>query len=501
MAKENQQKNSFIFPTSIPALQKKVETELQNKPDLSFNVYQKNGQKIAVFFIPYLIDSRDFEQFILHALLDMEEKWTTNEVILNRIPIKLEKPMDKLSEIIQGLVDGRVFIYIEHETEVINYDLGNAEKRSLEKAETESIVLGPQLTFTESLTTNMNVISWRLNTPDLAMEKVNVGERVSKEVRIIYLSSVANETDVNTMRQRLTELQVDVIEDAHMLKQYINDSSTTVFPLFANTELIDRAMYAIKQGKIAVLVEDSPLALIAPSTFFSFYESTEDMYLHWNSGTLLRMLRLISAFLTVLLTPMYVVATTFHYEMIPTQLLISIGQSRSAVPFPPILEVLLLELVIELLREAGARLPTKVGQTIGIVGGVVVGTAAVQAGITSNILVILITLSALASFTTPSYIMGTSIRLIRFPVIILSGFYGIIGIMFGLSFLMIHLLKLSSLGRSYLSPLYPLQLSDFNLAFFRLPEQRQGNRFKSYQMKDKRIFKKKKAMERKDIDE
>lgn len=216
------------------------------------------------------------------------------------------------------------------------------------------------------------------------------------------------------------------------------------------------------------------------------------MYLHWNSGTFLRMLRLIAAFITFLLTPMYVVATTYHYEIIPTQLLISIGQSRAAVPFPPILEVLLLELVIELLREAGARLPTKVGQTIGIVGGVVVGTAAVQAGITSNILVILITLSALASFTTPSYIMGTAIRLIRFPVIIISGFYGIIGVMFGLSFLIIHLVKLSSLGRSYLAPLYPLQLADFNKVFFRLPEQRQGRRFKSYQLKDKRIFDKRK---------
>ncbi len=498
MNQKDQSSNS-IFPTTVSALQKRLEKEMQHKPDLSFNIYQKNDKQLVVFFIPYLIDMTKIEQFILHTLLNIEVKWT-NEVVRNEIPMKLEKSTANLNEIEDGLVDGRVFIYVEQENEVINYDLGNAEKRSLEKAETESIVLGPQLAFTESLTTNMNVMSWRLNTSDLAMEKVSVGERIPKEMRIVYLNSVANETDVNTMRQRLTDLEIDMIEDAHMLKQYINDSSTTVFPLFATTELIDRTIYAVKQGKIAVLVEDSPLAIIAPSTFFSFYESTEDIYLHWNSGTLLRFLRFFSAFLTVLLTPMYVVATTFHYELIPTQLLISIGQSRAAVPFPPILEVLLLEFVIELLREAGARLPTKVGQTIGIVGGVVVGTAAVQAGITSNILVILITLSALASFTTPSYIMGTSIRLVRFPVIILSGLYGIIGIMFGLSFLVIHLVRLSSLGRSYLAPLYPLRLTDFNLAFFRLPKHRQGNRFKSYRLKDKRIANKKKAMEIKDID-
>lgn len=500
MAQEKNQSKNTIFPTTIQTLIKELNEKAQNKPDLKFSIYQKDGIKLVLFCIPYLIDVQKTDQILLHNILDMEAEWT-NKALLNNIPLKHEKPLSSAEEIIDGLVNGKAFVYIEHEKSVINYDLANAEKRPLEKAETESIVLGPQLAFTESITTNMNALTYRLKTPDLTMEKHSVGERVSKEVRIAYLNSVANETDVDTMRQRINELEVDMIEDAHMLKQYINDSSTTVFPLFAATELIDRTVYSIKQGKIAVLVEDSPIALIAPSTFFSFYESTEDMYLHWNSGTFLRMLRLIAAFITFLLTPMYVVATTYHYEIIPTQLLISIGQSRAVVPFPPILEVLLLELVIELLREAGARLPTKVGQTIGIVGGVVVGTAAVQAGITSNILVILITLSALASFTTPSYIMGTAIRLIRFPVIIISGFYGIIGVMFGLSFLIIHLVKLSSLGRSYLAPLYPLQLADFNKVFFRLPEQRQGRRFKSYQLKDKRIFDKKKALERKDIDE
>lgn len=500
MRQVKKRNSSSTFPLTIEALKKKIEEKTLNKPDLNFNVYEQNNKKVVVFCIPYLIDVQKVDQQLLHTLLDMEKEWT-NDAILNEIPLKREQPVSNINEIIKGLVDGKVYLYVEQEKSVINYALAKVEKRSLEKAEKESIVVGPQLAFTESLTTNLNVLSWRLKTPDLAMEKISVGERVPKGARIIYLNSVANETDVDTIRQRIEELEVDMIEDIHMLKQYINDDSMTVFPLFLTTELIDRAVYAIKQGKIAVMVEDSPLALIAPSTFFSFYESTEDMYLQWNSGTFLRLLRMIAIIITILLTPMYVVATTYHYEIIPTQLLISIGQSRSAVPFPPIMEVLLLELVIELLREAGVRLPTKVGQTIGIVGGVIVGTAAVQAGITSNILVILVTLGTLASFTTPSYIMGTALRLIRFPIIILSGFYGIIGLMFGVSFLVIHLLKLNSLGRPYLSPLYPLQLADFNKTFFRLPEQKQGKRFLSYQLKDKRIFNKKKATEKKDIDE
>ncbi|WP_337020151.1 spore germination protein, partial [Oceanobacillus massiliensis] len=166
-----------------------------------------------------------------------------------------------------------------------------------------------------------------------------------------------------------------------------------------------------------------------------------------------------------------------------------------------IFEAIFLELMIELLREAGARLPTKVGQTIGIVGGVVVGTAAVQAGITSNILIIFITISALASFTSPSYLMGTTIRLLRFPMILLAGMLGIIGIMFGLSFLIIHLLRITSLGRPYLSPIYPFRWMDLNKALFRLPQQFQGKRFVSYRPKELLRFKKRKGMEKKDIDE
>lgn len=320
------------------------------------------------------------------------------------------------------------------------------------------------------------------------MEKIDIGKRNAKETRIIYIPSIANETDVNTMRQRLSELEIDMVEDIHMLKQYILDSSFSIFPQFVASELVNRSVYSLKEGKIVVLIEDSPLALIAPSTFFSFFESTEDRYFQWELSSFIRLLRLLAAFITLILTPMYVVAITYHFELVPSKLLATLGESRSIVPFPPILEVIFLEIVIELLREAGARLPTKVGQTIGIVGGVVVGTAAVQAGITSNVLIILVTLSALASFATPNYVMGNTLRIIRFPLIILAAYYGIIGLMFGICLLLIHLIRLESLGRPYLSPIYPLRLADFNKVFFRLPEQFQGKRFLSYRLKDERLF-------------
>src|SRR5699024_5008303 len=213
-------------------------------------------------------------------------------------------------------------------------------------------------------------------------------------------------------------------------------------------------------------------------------ESTEDLYMRWHAGSFLRLLRIIAIFFSVIVTPLYVAIVSFQYDVIPTKLLITVGQSRAKVPFSPIMEALLLEFLIEFLREAGARLPTKVGQTRGIVGGIVIGQAAVEAGITSNILLIVVGMSALASFTEPSYLLGTTVRVVRMPLIIMAGVFGLFGIIFSICFFVIHLLRLTSLGRPYLVPMYPLRLQDFNKVFFRTPFKYDSKRAKSYQPKN-----------------
>ena len=500
MRKRLKSQSNNIFPIKVDELEKLMKSKFENNPDLSFSIYEHQNKKIGVFFISYLVEMEKVEDHILKTLIEGNKEWT-NQSILNEIPLNSGQTIEKIEDILERILIGEVFIYIEDETAAVSYLLLLKEKRSLAKAETETVVVGPQIAFTESLVTNLNIIRWRIRSTDLVLEKIMVGERFPTEVRMVYVKSLANETDVNTMRERLQELVVDEIEDSNVLLQYIEDSSTSVFPQFYSTELPDRASFAISKGRIGVLMEDSPSAILAPSTFFSFFESTEDLYMRWNAGSFLRILRMFSMFVSVLLTPMYVAAITFHYEIIPPQLLVSIGQSRAGVPFSPIFEAMFLELMIELLREAGARLPTKVGQTIGIVGGVVVGTAAVQAGITSDILIIFVTISALASFTAPSYLMGTSIRVIRFPMIVLAGMLGIIGIMFGICFIIIHLLKLTTLGRPYLTPIYPFRFGDLNKVLFRLPQNYQWKRFVSFQPKNIIRFRKEKADRKKDIDE
>lgn len=489
-----------IFPMKIEELEKLLQNRFENNPDLSFTVYDHENKKIAVFFISYIVETQWVHESLVKTLLEGNEPWT-NKAILNNIPLAAAEKKTKLQELLDGLLIGKVFVYIEGEDAALSYLLLKKEKRSLGQAETESLVLGPKVGFTESLITNLNMIRWNIRSENLVMEKYTVGKQEPREVRLVYIKSVANTSDINTMRQRLTELDIDNVDDSSVLMQYLEDSSRSIFPQFLSTELPDRFCYSISRGRIGVLVENSPTSIIAPSTFFSFFESTEDLYMRWNVGSFLRILRYLSFLLSTLLTPIYVSVVTFHYEIIPTSLLVNLGQSRAAVPFPPILEVLILELLIELLRESGARLPTKVGQTIGIVGGVVIGTAAVEAGITSNVLLIVVALSALASFTAPNYLMGTTARLIRFPMIFLAGTLGIVGIVYGMSFLVVHLLKLTSIGRPYLAPIYPFRWEDLNKVIFRLPNDFQNKRFISYRPKKAIRYSKKDARKRRDIDE
>ncbi|WP_241657148.1 spore germination protein [Halobacillus salinus] len=477
---------------------KEMKKQFNDSPDLICKEFQFRNQTLVIHFVNYQVKKDLLERDLLGTLTSAKRAWSVED-LQNKIPLASSTVERSLANISPALIHGSVSVYIEGESQVVLFALPNLERRALNRAETESLVFGPQISFTESLVTNMNVIRWRLDTDDLVVEKLIVGERIKSEVRLVYLKSLANEENVQTMRQRISDLKVDEVEDTSVLGQMIEDSSSTVFPQLITTELPDRFCNSISKGRVGVLVDKSPTTLIGPMSFFNFFESTEDLYMRWNMGTFIRFLRLFAMFLSIVLTPFYVAALTYHYEIIPSSLLISLGQSRATVPFPPVIEALLLEMLIEFLREAGARLPTKVGQTMGIVGGIVLGQAAVKAGFTSNILIIIIALSALASFTAPSYLMGSAIRIIRFPIIILAGAWGLIGIVFALSFLAIHLLKQHSLGRPYLAPLYPFEWKDFNDTIFRTTFQKNDRRPNYIMTKDRYRFDKQKSNKKNDV--
>lgn len=439
------------------------ETTLSDFGD-SFDLVHRsfNDDEIHIVYLNSLVDSKTLEWEILSPLREMP---------LNHLEQSFQQSLFKREnnqeKVINGILDGNVSLFAGANTYLIN--VSGFEERSITQSETESVINGPHDSFNEALKTNVSLIRRRVRSPRLKMIKLSVGEISKTRVLLIYIEGIANMDMVNRLKERIQSVKVDSITDSNVLIQIIDDHQHSPFPQFYTTERPDVAVAKLYSGKIIGLVDDSPNIFCTPSSFFDFFESPDDYNQRWIIGTMVRILRYLALFITLILTAFYVSICTYHYEMIPQSLLQSIMQSRSRVPFPPIVEAIFLEIVIELLREAGARLPTKIGQTIGIVGGIVIGQAAVEAGITSNILIIVVAVSAIASFIVPSYIMSASIRTVRFLFILAAGFLGNIGIFFTFGIVIVHLTGLTNLSSPYFMPISPTYFKDWMDSIVRGP--------------------------------
>ncbi|MGD6968697.1 spore germination protein [Rossellomorea vietnamensis] len=399
------------------------------------------------------------------------EKLNDIDDIKKIIPIEDIVITEDLNEIETKILKGYVVLQIREKDQkcaLINMADTKAGMREENNVENEYSVIGPRIGFVENIVTNINLLRQNINSPNLIFKEIHIGSYSHTKVVIAYIDGVTNDQYIQTMTQRLQDINFDVVFDSSQLHQIIEDNSLTPFPLFLSTERIDKAAFALIKGQVVVFNHGSSYAITGPSTLLDFFSSPEDYYLPWLLGSFFRLIRVFSVLFSIFATPTYVAILTFHYEIIPRIMLNTLGFSRHNVPFPPVLEVLFLELTIELLREAGARLPTKVGQTLGIVGGIVIGQASVEAALTSNVLLIMVALAALASFTTPNYKMSNTIRFLRFPLILFASIWGMLGIVVGICFILVHLTRLESLGAPYTVPLYPFRPKDLGDTFFRL---------------------------------
>jgi hypothetical protein len=460
------------------------------------NEKAKNPYMIAYF--SSLVDSEVIHRDILPYIKQSDKV----EHLETLIPIQEVTPVKDTSDFKDKIHEGYVYLsYLSEREKGVLIQAQKTEKRAINAPEVEFSVIGPKEAFIESIDTNIHLIRKRLPVPELYVEEIIIGKLSRSKIAIIYVEGIADKENVNTMRQRIQDIDFDMITDSAFVAQIISDNENSPFPQVLDTERPDRVASVLAEGKIAVLVEDSPHALIAPTTLVEFFSSYEDYLFNWYVASFIRLVRLFAVGFSVLITPLYVAALTYHYELIPKDLMATLITSRREIPLPPILEALFLELTIELLREAGARLPTKVGQTIGIVGGIVIGTASVEAGLTSNVLLIMVALAALASFTTPVYKMGNTIRLIRFPFLLFAHLWGLIGIVYCFCLLITHLIHLTSLGRPFLEPIYPPRLKDLKDAFIRLPFAKLVERPVQLRVKDKLRFNPAEGKVKKDIDE
>lgn len=472
-----------------------------NTADLIVEHLDEENGRVRINYLSSMVDQGFIRKELLPRLTRLDLSKATIRDIEVEVGSTVEQRVSEQEKIINRLINGDIYIHVVGEKYGISIPADGSKQRTITPPEIESNVLGPQIAFVESLATNISIIRKYLPVSQLIYESQKLGKIDNTDVAILYLDHIANEQNVQIARQRISDINIDRVIDANTLAQLIEDNSYTIFPLLQVTQRPDRVIAGLTDGQIAILVDGSPYAIVGPTSLMQFFQASEDFYFRWNIATFLRFLRLIAIVLSLLLAPAYVATLTYHYEMIPVKMLIQLSQSRARVPFPPLMEAVMLEGIIELLREAGARLPTKVGQTIGIVGGIVIGQAAVQAGFTSNILIIIVALGALSSFIAPSYVLGSAIRVIRFPMIFLAGIWGGIGIAIGFSFLISHLLRQTSFGRPFLEPIYPLRILDLKDSFLRLPYQFFSHRPIFLRPKDDRRFHLDQALKIKDIDE
>lgn len=345
----------------------------------------------------------------------------------------------------------------------------------------EQAIRGSHEGFVESIDLNISLLRKEIFTHDLVVKSYFVGRESKTNITIIYMHSIAEKDVINLLEKKIKDIKNDSAFSSGIIEDYLEENPLSPFPQFLNTERPDRVIANLNEGKVAMFVDSSPTAIIGPATFFSFYQTVDDFNSQTLIGTFYRLLRILSFPIAILLPSFYIAILSFHPEILPIELSRKVKQIVDEIPYRPILEALIVEVIIEMIREASIRLPAPIGQTIGIVGGLVVGDAIVNAGLASNIMIIVVALTALASFTTPSHEMNSAIRLLRFPFMMLGSFFGFLGIAIGSMILYIHLLNLSSLKQPYLSPFIPFQPKEFKKVFFREPYvklRRQTNNFK-----------------------
>ncbi|AWC62479.1 MULTISPECIES: spore germination protein [Bacillus cereus group] len=438
------------------------------KASSDFVNYHTSDDETMPYWISYYrpsLDGEKLQKYLMPTLL--ERTCSTLEELKEHIPMSGIIITNDLQKIEDMVLKGHAIVQLhEKDPKCLLANIAIDNYRAPTAPLNESTVVGPQEGFVEDIDTNINLVRKRLPVLALQTKEIIIGAFSKTKVVMMYLDNLAEKENVAFLEESLRTIKYDQINDSSYIQELMGEKS--IFPLYINTERTDRVTKALIDGKIAIFVDGSPSVLLTPVSYFDFFVSPEDYNVSWMYATFSRMLRLIAVLFSICATPLYVAVLSYHYELIPSDLLETLILSRAQVPFPPLIEALFLELAIDLLREAGARLPMKVGQTLGIVGGIVIGQASVEAGLTSNILLIIVALSALASFITPIYKMGNTVRLLRFPFLISAELGGLLGIVLGFLFLFTHLFRLSSLRKPY-ALFYPARKQSFKDSWVRFP--------------------------------
>jgi spore germination protein KA len=461
--------------TVIPASEESISNDIDlniKYIEKCFNYPQNNDiivrrlrvagkHRAFIFYVDGMIDRVTINNSIVKPLMD-SSKFTdasgeelTDYIIESVIETNQIKKVMTQAEAISEVLSGNTGVYVNGYRHYIVCETKGYEKRSVEKPQVEGVVKGAQEAFNENLRTNITLVRRILKNKDLSAEFIDVGKRNNGKCAVLYMDGLTNPAIVEEVKRRITGISTDFIIGDGIMEQFIEDSPWSIIPSILSTERPDRAASHILEGKVAILTDGTPFALIAPVTVADLLHTPEDTTLRWQYGTLLRLIRIFALFIATLLPGLYVALTTFHREMIPTDLLIAIAKARENVPFPTIIEVLLMEISFELIREAGIRIPGIIGNTIGIIGALILGQAAVQANLVSPVLIIIIAFTGLGNFAIPDFSLAFGARIMRILYILLAATLGFYGVSLGILTFLAILVSMKSFGVPVVSTIAP----------------------------------------------
>lgn len=432
--------------------------------------------KAALLYLDGMVDNATINESILQPLMcdnrlyEVDEEFSANtiETIQQKlITVGDVKGINAVQEIVLGVLSGDTVLLINGSPQALVISTRGWETRAITEPKTDANVRGPREAFTETLRTNTTLLRRKIKNPDLTLETMIIGKRTQTSIAIAYLKGLVNPCLIEEIRRRLKRIDTDAILESGYIEEFIEDNPFSPFTTIASSEKPDVVAAKILEGRAALFVDGTPFVLTVPMLFVESFQTAEDYYSRPYYSSIIRSLRFLSFLLTILSPAVYVALTTYHQELIPTALLLTMAAAREGIPFPAVVEAIGMGVVFEILREAGIRLPRPVGQAISIVGALVIGEAAVSAGLVTAPMVIVVALTAISSFVVPTQAdVGSVLRVI---LTLLAGFLGGFGIAIGLLGLLIHLCALRSFGAPYLSPLAPLSPSGLKDVFIRVP--------------------------------
>ncbi|MBD5798621.1 spore gernimation protein [Bacillus pseudomycoides] len=475
-----------------------VKKEVSYNSDAHFREFNIGGTNIraALVFVEGLSDKDLINMHILKSLMfnfyeeyksapSYVEGTISKEFIKNRVlSISEVEEVYSIKELMAKVLIGSTALLVDGLAGVLILGTKKGKTRNVEEPISEGSVRGPRVGFTEVLSDNTALLRLHGENEGLSLTKFHVGERAKKELVIAYMKEIADSELVEEVKKRIQKINIDNVPESGYVEQLIEDNYLSPFPQAQSTERPDRVIAALMEGRVAILLDGTPFALIVPVTFSMLMQSPEDYYERWIPGTFIRLLRFGAAIISLFAPALYISFISFHPGLIPTKLAISILGGREGVPFPAIIEALFMEIAIEILREAGLRLPKPIGSAMGIVGGLIIGQAAVEAGIISPIMVIVVAATAISSFALPHYSTAIPLRILRFVAMFCAAIFGLYGVILFFLVLCSHIARLKSFGVPYASPAVVYHLSDWKDFVIRMPLQMMKRRPKMMNMKD-----------------